>query len=177
MSSVSPYQPPASELIDPTHGAPSRQGRYVVLNPQAEWPSRCFKCNGETDLTKKLQLTYVNPWIYLSILINILITLVLALIFRKRFKINLPLCEAHIKRRRKFLIFQWSMVALLVVTVAIGWLTEFSITTQVSIFLFLVIAISAIFGRVAFVAKLKKGNIWVRGARKGFIDSLPDHAA
>jgi hypothetical protein len=152
-----------------------RKGRYVILDPDLEWPSRCFKCNKETSYKKEVKLTYVNPWLYLTILINVLITVILAMIFQKIFTVNLPICEEHRLKHRNFIIFQWSMVALFVAALAIGIVTESLVFAAVAILVFLIILFSGIFGRLAFAAKFKNGNIWVRGAGKDFLNSLPDY--
>jgi hypothetical protein len=177
MTTESPYDPPKSSLVDLHHSDVSRKGRYVVLDPEIEWPSRCFKCNEKTEIKKEVTLTYVNPWIYLSILFTILLTIILVMIFRKKFKTELPLCEQHIKKRKYFLLFQWAMVAIMAVGIVIGVLTSTDILLALSAFVFLVILISAIFGRLAFAAKLKNGKIFVSGAGKDFLNSLPDYVS
>ncbi len=174
MTTDSPYDPPKSSLVDMHHGEIYRKGRYVVHEPNVGWPSRCFKCNEDTSLRKEVKLTYINPWIYLSILITFLLTIILALIFRKRFTVNLPLCEQHIAKRKNFIIFQWAMVAIMTAGFLIGSLTEMKILLVVSLFVFLITIISAIFGRLALAAKYKNGNLWVTGAGKGYLNSLPD---
>lgn len=175
MTTASPYAPPKSALVDSHQSDLSRTGRYVVLDPEIEWPSRCFKCNEATEIKKEVKLTYVNPWLYLSILFTILLTIILVLIFRKKFKVELPLCERHIKRRKYFLIFQWAMVAIMTVGIVVSVLTNETILLALSGFVFLVILISSNFGRLAFAAKLKNDKIWVSGAGKGFLNSLPDY--
>ena len=177
MSTESPYQPPKSVLVDAHQGELRRKGRYVVLKPELEWPSRCFKCNTETSLKKEVRLTYINPWIYLSILITVLLTIILALIFRKKFTENLPICEGHIKKRKNFLVFQWAMVAVMTAGIVIGSLTEMKGFFVVSGIVFLLIVISSIFARLAFAAKYKNGILWVTGSGKEFRNSLPDFIA
>jgi hypothetical protein len=174
MPSESPYAPPKSSLINTTNGGMSRKGRYVVLDPDVEWPSRCFKCNKETNYKKTVKLAYVNPWLYLTILINILITVILVLIFQKRFIVELPLCEEHRLKRRNFLVFQWLMVALLLGTTVAAAMTEHVAFVVLAAVFLLIVLVSAIFGRLAFVAKHKNGNIWVRGGGKAFLNNLPD---
>jgi hypothetical protein len=174
MDNESPYAPPKSSLINTNPENMRRKGRYVILDPDIEWPSRCFKCNKETTYKKEVKLAYVNPWIYLSILINVVVTLILALIFQKKFTIELPLCDEHTRKRRNFLIFQWTMVALFVATLAIGIAFEIMIFTAIAILIFFIVLFSGLFGRLAFAAKFKNGNIWVRGGGKEFLDSLPE---
>ena len=177
MSIESPYEPPKSSLVDVDNFSISRQGRYSVLKPDIEWPSRCFKCNQETSLRKEVKLTYLNPWIYISILFTILLTIILALIFRKKFTVNLPLCELHIKKRKKFLIFQWALVAVMSISILVGVLSTINVLVFLSIVTFSVLLISAIFGRLAYVAKYKNGNLWITGAGKEFLNNLPDFIA
>ena len=86
MVTDSPYKPPESVLVEKYHGEVYRKGKYVVHDPAADLPSRCFKCNAETSVTKKLKMTYVNHWFYLSILVTFLLTIILVLIFQKKFR-------------------------------------------------------------------------------------------
>ena len=173
----SPYEPPKSSLVDVDYCNMSRKGRYAVFKPDIVWPSRCFKCNKETKLRKKLKLSYVNPWIYLSILITILLTFILALIFRKKFTVDLPLCELHLKKRKNFKIFQWTLVAVMTISFVIAMLTNIDVLLFVPIAIFVIILISAISGRLAAAAKYKDGSIWVTGGGKEFLNSLPDLVA
>lgn len=175
MTSESPYAPPESELIDTGLDEITRRGRYAVLSPDTEWPSRCFKCNRETANRKEIRLTYLNPWIILTILINVLITLVLALIFRKRFKVSLPLCDDHTRKRRNFVIFQWASLAFTIAATALWVATQSILLAYVAIFSFVVVVLSAIFGRIAHAAKFKQGKIWITGGGRDFLDSLPEY--
>ena len=173
MSADSPYATPKSSLTSAGVGEVYSSKRYAVCKADAQWPSKCFKCNSQTHIKKKTKLTYVNPWIYLSLIISPLITIILALIFQKKFTIDLPLCEQHIKKRRNFLIFQWSMVALVVGGIFFGVFVDSQLVLLLALLLFLIIVISAIAGRMVFLAKLKNDNLWIRGAGKQFLDDLP----
>ena len=170
-----PYKPPISSLKSERQDSQfSRHGRYVVMDPESKWPSRCFKCNKATESKKKTVLTYINPWIYLSILITPLITLVLYLILRKRFKADLPLCSAHIKRRKYFLFFQWSMLILFIVSLFSAISAGSDALAILTIISFLIVFISSLFGRLAFAAKYKEELLWITGSSKKFRNSLPD---
>ncbi len=173
MSSESPYAPPKSSLVNTAATGIYGFKQYVIHQDGVEWPSRCFKCNTDTNTTKKVKLVYVNPWIYLSLLITPILTIILALIFQKRFTVQLPICEAHLKKRRNFLFFQWGTVVLTIAGFTIGATTNSDIVIMLSIILVLVILISALIGRMIYVAKFKKYNLWIRGAGKEFVCSLP----
>jgi hypothetical protein len=91
--------------------------------------------------------------------------------------VNLPLCELHIKKRKKFLIFQWALVAVMSISILVGVLSTINVLVFLSIVTFSVLLISAIFGRLAYVAKYKNGNLWITGAGKEFLNNLPDFIA
>lgn len=172
MSSESPYAAPNSDLSNTEASKLYSNKHHVIFEADAEWPERCFKCNEDTKGTKKIKLTYVNPWIYLTILITPLVTIILALIFQKKFNINLPICDEHLKKRRNFLIIQWSLLALMIAGFVVGATTDSQLLLVLSLVLLLVVVISAIAGRMVHVAKYKQNRLWVRGTGKKFLQSL-----
>ncbi len=169
----SPYAPPKSELEVFSSEGLRTYKRYVVYEPGTQWPDRCFKCNAETSVKKKTTVTYINPWIYVSILINFIITLILALIFRKQFKIDLPICQEHIQKRKIFLFVLWSFTALSLLMFGIGLVSEEHFFTFIGLALFLVVLFLAIGGRQIHAAKLKHDQVWIMGTGAAFRDSLP----
>lgn len=171
------YAAPRSELLDPAASEAYRHKRYVISAPDAAWPGRCYKCNTTSTLRKKVKLTYVNPWIYLSLLITPLITIILALIFQKKFTVDLPICERHLKRRRNFVLVQWAIVMLMIAGFVVGTGMQSDLLFFLSFLLILVVVILAIAGRMVFLAKYKSNRLWIRGTGKEFRDSLPvyDH--
>ena len=173
MTDVSPYAPPKSALVDADASRVNSYKRYAVFQAEADWPSRCYKCNAATENRKKLKVTYINPWIYLSILITPIVTIVLALIFQKKFTIELPICDRHLRRRRNFLILQWSLVTLFVVLIAVAVVADWPEAVSLAVLVFLVLVLTALVGRMVYVAKFKKGNLWMRGPGRVFLESLP----
>lgn len=174
MTSDSPYAPPESALTNVDESKIFRKGKYVIYNSDDGWPSRCFKCNSETDFKKEVKLTYVNPWIYLTLLITPLITIILGLIFQKKFRLQLPICELHAKKWKRFLIFQWSMLALTITGFFIGILTEMKFFLGISGSLLLLLIVLAVFGRQVYIVKYKKQKLWVKGTGAEYRDSLPE---
>jgi len=174
--SVSPYQTPKSNLHDPVQAGLFRQSRRVVLKPGTIWPSRCFKCNEATDQKKVFKLYYVSPWIYLTVLINIVITIILGLIFRKRFEVNLPLCQRHLRLRQQFSVIQWSALGVSILTF-LAWLQypEILLLVFLSLGAIILMLIAAVCGSIGRVTKFSDGDIWIAGAGKNFLDSLPEY--
>lgn len=167
------YAAPQSELTNIESSAVYRHKRYAILNPDAAWPARCFKCNADSTSQKKVKVVYVNPWIYITLLITPLVTIVLALIFQKKFDISLPMCESHLKKRKNFMIFQWTALASMMGGIVIGALMESELIVGLSILLLLVVLFSAIAGRMIHVAKFKDSRLWISGTGKAFLQSLP----
>jgi len=171
--SQSHYAPPKSKLVDTGNAVISRKGRYVIAHPEMEWPARCFKCNEPTEAKKTTKLTYINPWIYLSILITVILTIVLALIYRKKFVLEMPLCAKHLKRRKNALLIQWIIVGAILLFIGGQILTGNDMFIIFSIVAVLALVISTMFSRLAFASKYKNGELWIRGGGKKFLDSLP----
>jgi len=176
MSIDSPYEPPKGALVDTQPCEIKRKGSFVVLDPKAEWPSRCYKCNAETNAKRKVNLTYVNPWIYITFLLAALLTIILYFIFRKRFSIVIPLCETHIKKRKRYIMVQWGMVGLAIAFAVLGILTEDALFISVVLFILLITVFIALFCRLATAIKYKNYNVWLAGAGKKFLNSLPDYS-
>ncbi len=171
------YAAPKSRLIDTdeTPGGVMRRKKYVVTSKDVVWPNRCFKCNAATSNRKKLRLSYVNPWVYLSILINILVTIVLVLIFQKKFIIDLPLCDAHLRKRKRFLVMQWSVLAGTGTLAIAGAALDNPMLLTLSMIGFMVVVLTAIFSRIAYIAKRKNDTLWIKGAGAPFLASLKEY--
>jgi len=175
MDDDSPYKPPQSNLIDEGGEPIVRKGRYVVHERGAKWPSRCIKCNISTEQKKATKLVYVNPWIYLSILISPILTIILALIFQKKFDVELPVCQEHLKKRKRFLVMQWVILLLMITGFVVGIGLESGVVVAIALFLVLVVVVMAIFSRLAVASKFKNERLWISGAGKQFLDSLPEY--
>ena len=172
MSLESPYAAPNSELSNTEPSKIYSNKHHVICEADAEWPARCFKCNEDTNNTKKMKLTYLNPWFYLTLLVTPILTIILALIFQKKFTVELPVCDLHLKKRRNFLIIQWSLLLLMTAGFIVGIVDDSQLALVGSMTLLLVIVIFAIAGRMVHVARFKENRLWVKGPGKKFLQSL-----
>lgn len=169
------YQAPTSNVDTDKIGMADkiwRRASSVVMTADTPWPKRCIKCNAPTDKTIKRTLTYINPWIYLSILVSFLITFVLVLIFQKKFRMEIPVCEKHIVYRKRVILVNW---ALFLVMLAGIWVTATDISQLGAVVSVLALLVMIIFGfsnRLAIVSKYKEPYIYVRGAKSRFLKSL-----
>jgi len=169
------YRAPASSVDVTTAdnaGKIWRKSSSVVVMRDTIWPKRCIKCNTPTEKSLRRVLVYINPWIYLSLLVNILLMLILGLIFQKKFKMEIPVCDKHIANRKRVILVNWMLFLVMLGGI---WL----ITTSNPQFGVIIIIISLItmliYGmsnRLAYVAKFKDPYIYVRGAKSEFLESL-----
>lgn len=169
------YQAPKSNVDRDVTGKADqiwRRASSVVVTANTLWPKRCIKCNEPTDRTIKRTLTYVNPWVYLSFLVSFLITIVLVLIFQKKFKMEIPVCEKHIAYRKRVILTNWILFLIMLAGI---WITLANISqlgVVVSVLVLLVMTIFGFSNRLAIVSKYKEPYIYVRGAKSHFLKSL-----
>lgn len=170
-----PYQAPRS-TVDVTLaqdvGNIWREKSAVVVTRETIWPRRCIKCNAPTEKSIKRLLVYANPWIYLSLLISLLITIILVLIFQKKFRMDIPLCGQHITYRKRIILTNW---ILFLVAIAGLWLfldDIFEYGLLLSGVVILAMVIIGFSNRLVYVSRYKDPHIYVRGAKREFLDSL-----
>lgn len=176
MSNENPYAIPQAKLdkIEQVEQA-WREDKLVVMRLGASLPCRCIKCNANTDDNAKMQTVYWHsPWLYLVILLNIIIYAIVAMLLRKRAKINPALCQQHRKQRR--LLQLLAVLAMLGgVVLLIQGATENHngalIVGALLIFASLCIAIAV--GRLLTPTLIDEQVVKLRGAKPAFLDSLP----
>ncbi len=80
-----------------------REGRSIVFYNGVQLPHVCLKCGAPASAAPRKTLYWHSPWIYLFILPSVLIYAVIALAVRKSAAVTVPLCEHHLRRRRRFI--------------------------------------------------------------------------
>ena len=176
MTIESPYAAPKSSLLENSDSLSNIHGfkKLVVQGENQIWPSRCYKCNVSTENAKQVKLYYINPWIYITFIISPLVYIIVSLIVRKKYVLNLPICDNHLKRRKRFIMSQWIVATITVTLLTIGISLNNSTLIITSILLFIYFLAALVLGRMAYIVKLKDERIWIKGAGKDFISSLPE---
>jgi hypothetical protein len=159
-------------------------GRKVVTRDQAELPHRCYKCNAPaTEAPLKRKLYWHPPGYYWLIVlgvitrIGILLYVIVAMIVRKRATIHAHLCPRHALRRKVLLIVGWSGFGLGLATLIAGAVLHATWVIITAPILLLAAMIARIAGGMPLRAsRMKDGVIWLRGAGKEFLASLPPWA-
>jgi hypothetical protein len=162
-------------------GVAWQDGKKLVTRDEAALPARCCKCNAPaTDQPLKRKL-YWHPagyyWLILLgviIRIGILLYVIVAIIVRKRATIHVFLCPKHSRRRKILLIVGWTAFGVGLVGLMVGAATQMLWLTLLSPVLLIVSLVARIIGgRTLTASRIKDGVVWIRGAGKDFLASLP----
>jgi hypothetical protein len=152
-----------------------RDGNKVVTHDKQSLPPRCYKCNqSASEPPLKRQLSWHTPWLYLLVFLGLIIYVVVAIVVRDRAAVGIHLCPDHLKRRKFFIMGGWGGfflgIALIVLAAAEnqGWLAI------PGILLLLISPIAGMIGAsLAQAARIKDNTVWLTGANKEFLASLP----
>ena len=68
----------------------------------------CVKCGAPANgQPLKRKYSWHSPGIYVIVLFNVIIYAIVAMIVRKSITLNVPLCDAHAKRRKRMILIAW----------------------------------------------------------------------
>jgi hypothetical protein len=120
-------------------------------------------------------LYWHSPYIYLLILLNLLIYLIVALIVRKRAKIEIGICDKHLSQRRIIIALSWVMglggLVLLIASLANSW----GPIALLGLLLFIVgLVLGAVKGPAVSAKRIDERVVWLRGVCKSYLDGLPE---
>jgi hypothetical protein len=175
-----PYAPPESDLAGPAAGdAPDgegiwRSGSLLVMEKGARLPNRCIRCNQPASTRLSRKLSWHRPLIYLTLVIHLFVYLIIALIARKRARIEVPLCDEHARKRR------WAVgisVTMLVLSVVFAGLAI--VDDQVGLFvslwwvILLFIILTAVSARTVAPKKIDDHHIWLKKISPAYLSAFP----
>ena len=127
-----------------------KEGRKVVTRHGAVFPARCYKCNDPAPgppVKRKLD---------------------------RRVEVSIYLCPRHLRRRRSILIAACVGVFGGVAVVIIGDLSHSVVSRQVGVYLIIAGILLGLLGNFGRHVRRKGDIIWLRGAGKKFLASLPE---
>ncbi len=143
-------QPFPPEVSEEERNYIRRSGRYVVVGFWTQIPQRCFVCNKEATVSEKIESEELNH-------------------------IEVHFCDEHKKKRkRQFLIIVAYASACLACLIAAGFLNKTAFGSLAFVAILLVPILSLPY---SIKAKFKERSIWITGAGKAFLDSLPEYKA
>ncbi len=187
MSDFNPYAAPQSEVETERGQGVWRDGRFVVHRIDTPWPDRCYCCNqvvdrkGEFGRRSVYKLYWIHPGLLLIVFIALLILplgLLLYFLWRKQVAIDHALCSYHWWSR--FLLGALAVVLLISSWVIPIWLLRNGVDGaapgwfEVGGFLSALLLVLGRSWRFSLrIRRIRDGLVWVRGAGRPFLDSLP----
>jgi len=149
-------------------------GKKVVAMDGALFPARCVKCNQATsEPGLKRKLYWHHPAFYLLIFFQFIIYVIVAVLVRKRATVEIHLCREHLDRRRNFMIGVWVALFLGLAGLVGGIAENQGLVILAGVVLLIVALILGILARPLATVKIRDKTVWLRGAGKDFLASLP----
>ncbi|HMB54713.1 MAG TPA: hypothetical protein VKU40_15455 [Thermoanaerobaculia bacterium] len=184
---LNPYAPPASDLLPEGMAAPPTPSHpdvgvwrflnLLVMDKRASLPRYCLRCGRPASTTLKRNLSWHHPLIYLTLLANLLVYLVVALLVRKQARVELPLCDDHVQQRRVWLTLG-SIAFLLGVGLTI-WTFSADDLSGAGCWLSVTLVVLG-FATVALVAtpvsprKIDDRFVWLKKVSPEYLERLPE---
>ena len=182
-----PDDPPVIQYATPyQYAAPTvawQDGIRLVVPKDGPLPMRCVKCNGPAapEFTWRKTLYWHTPALYILIVFpGLLIYAIVALIVRKRSRVEAGLCELHGRKRRKRILIGW-LIALAGAASIAGafWAGSqqnnlagiLALAGIVLLLTSLVWALVAV--RVLWPSQIDARYAWLNGACPEYLQSLP----
>jgi hypothetical protein len=78
-----------------------REGKILVVPSDARLPAACVKCGSPASRFVTKTFSWHNPWLYLLILPGLIFYAIVALVVRKKARIDVPFCQAHLSWRTR----------------------------------------------------------------------------
>jgi len=173
-----PYKPPV--VVDGPIDIPGRplisvHGKYLVVASGVTLPPRCVKSNAkvtEQDMRRKV-FAWCSPWVALTILISLCVTVILYFVLRKSCEVTFGLHPAVRAKYRNRLIFKLLLTVGLLLAIPMLAAAESEAILGVAVLMFLVSFIALLIGNSPLsVAKYGDGRFWIKGCSQEFLDDL-----
>ncbi len=151
------------------------EGKSVVTSNNQTLPARCYKCNCAVEGEPLKRKVYWHPPLYyVLVVISLIIYVIVAIIVRKRATVDVYLCPTHKQKRKTFILIGWGGFILAFVMFFVGIGTNTGWLTGISFLVGLVaIGTGLIGGSLAGATRIQGETVWLRGAGKDFLASLP----
>lgn len=121
---------PGTSPVADTRRARAEGALLVVPQPGAELPDACVRCGEPAGgATLRKQFSWHPPWIFILVLLWLIVYLVVAMVLRKTINLNVPICDAHRRRRQRAL---WIGGGLMLGSVPLGILIGMSLRGDVA---------------------------------------------
>src|SRR6266487_6035710 len=157
------YAPPRLPYGGPfVEGGVWRDSSTLIMLKTARLPDYCIKCGVAADgshLTRKL--SWHHPALYLLIFAGLLIYAIVALIVRKSAKIEVSMCQDHIRKHRTAVAVGWLVFVAGVAFIVFAIAQQSGGSALFGIALVFASAIYSTFVKVVRVKKIDDYYVWL----------------
>ena len=160
-----------------------RLDKVVTVNGTV-FPDRCIKCNQPANgFRLKRKLYWQPPGYYFLFLICLfsrlfyLIILIILAIVCKKVTVHISLCQKHVAERKRAIVVAWGILGLGLLSLVGSAVFQNAIAIFIIIglvFFLAAIIYGAVKGRSVVATKITKENAWIKGAKKEFLETLPE---
>ena len=152
-----------------------RDGSTLIMHKTARLPDRCINCGVEANgVHLRKNLSWHHPALALLILAGLLIYVIVALVVRKSARIEISLCEDHLRKHRIAIIATWLIFLAGIAFIALAIAAESGGSALFGLLLLFASAISAAtWAKVVKVKKIDDYYVWLRGVDESFLATLP----
>ncbi|MCC7011542.1 MAG: hypothetical protein IT454_03180 [Planctomycetes bacterium] len=178
-----PYSAPRSAELPAAAGSADSSnlftdGVHVFAELGACFPSRCVLCNAPAELTLRRRFSWHSPWWALTILAGVLTYLIVALVVRKSMLLELGLCAAHARRRRRVILGCWILPVAAVGACALSSESvAFAFGSLAAVLALAALMIGQRFANVLTPVRIDAAGARLRGASPAFLATLPHRSA
>jgi hypothetical protein len=161
--------PVASEQVDVW-----RDGKVLVMRPNAHLPPRCVKCNDACEFPMKPYKVYWHHWIiYLLLALYVILYVIVAMIQRRKAEIAPGLCRKHRVRRTVVLTSAWLMILGGIAGVFAALMGDSSELSGLAVLVVLAGVVTGMFTRIVRAQHIDAEYVRLKGCSPAFLDSLP----
>jgi len=152
-----------------------REGKALVFAKVTHLPDACVKCGQPAAIRLRRKLSWHNPWLGLLIPLGLLIYVIVASVVSKRAEVEIPLCEAH--RKRRTLLTGLGIALLFLGLFAFAGLLlarAGAILAALAALVFLVGMVLAIVGQILVSpGRIDDHFVWLRGVHESLLSGQP----
>jgi hypothetical protein len=104
-----------------------RRGRMLVIPLDGMLPPACVKCGGVATQVYRRKYSWHSPFAYLGLLgcvfwgVGIVLYVIFALVLRRTMKVEVPLCDAHARSRRRRAVTAATGIIVSTAVIFFGW--------------------------------------------------------
>lgn len=175
---LNPFEPPRADIAPVASDAASHAGAWrdrdllVIRRSGAQLPDVCVKSGRPSGARMERKLHWHPPWVYATLLLNIIVYIIVASVTRKTAKVEFALGDEARARRKTHIMIGVGLIALGIGLCFGGSIHDAFILVGV-LGLFTGVFWALIGARTLWPTRMTNDHAWVKGASPEFLRALP----